>query len=50
MNVISGLEGLLAEGGANWKRLEKGEVGAEGRDKGRSSQEAHRKHSKRERK
>lgn len=31
MKVTSGSEGLLAEGGANWKRLEKGEVGAEGR-------------------
>ena len=43
-------EGLLAEGGVNWKRLEKEEVGAEGSGEGRSSQEAHRKQSERERK
>lgn len=29
--MTSGSEGLLTERGANWKRLEKGEVGAEGR-------------------
>lgn len=47
--MTSGSEGLLAEGRAE-KRLEKGEVGAEGRGEGRSSQEAHRKHTERERK
>lgn len=45
-----GSEGFLTVGGGNWKRLEKGEVGVEGRGKGRSSQEAHRKHLERQRK